>query len=58
MAFVPFERPSWIPEGDVTGTTHITTEDTGEADYGRILETAYLRKGWRARQDSNLRPPA
>jgi site-specific DNA recombinase len=51
------ERPSWIPEGDTTGTDHFTSEDTGEAEYGRLLEQAILReRGWRARRESNPRP--
>ncbi len=29
-------------EGGVTGAEGITTEDTGELDYGRLLERAYV----------------
>jgi hypothetical protein len=49
-------RPTWIAEGDVTGTEHIRSEDTLDVDYGELLDRA-CQKGWRALQDSNLRPP-
>ena len=39
------------------GTERIGLADTPDADYGQILETALLRKGSWAQQDSNLRPP-
>jgi hypothetical protein len=51
------EWPSWIPEGDTTGADHFTPEDTGDAEYGRLLEQAILReRGVRARRESNPRP--
>jgi site-specific DNA recombinase len=51
------KRPSWIPEGDTTGTDHLGPEDTGDAEYGRLLEEAVLREStWRARRESNPRP--
>ena len=34
------ERPKWLVPGDVTGCEHIGPEETGEADYGRLLERA------------------
>jgi recombinase-like zinc beta ribbon protein len=40
------------------GTESIGPDDLTDADYGRLLDAAVMRKGWRARQDSNLRPPA
>jgi hypothetical protein len=36
-------RPSWLPEGDVRGTEHLTPEDTFDADYGRLLDRAAKR---------------
>jgi site-specific DNA recombinase len=42
--------------GQRKGLEHLT--DAIDADYGRLLENAISRKGSRARQDSNLRPPA
>jgi Virulence-associated protein E len=54
------DRPSFIPEGDRTGTEGIGPEDTGEAEYERLLEAAQnsTRKYWRARRGSNPRPTA
>lgn len=58
-------RPAFIPTGNV-GAEHIGAEDTFEGDYGRLLERAtaaaasggkFTGNGWRALQDSNLRPP-
>jgi site-specific DNA recombinase len=50
------ELPSSIPV-DESGTASIGPEDTGEADYGRLLDAAVLRKrGVCARRDSNPRP--
>jgi hypothetical protein len=40
IRWLPGKRTSFIPEGDTTGTEGITPEDTGEADYGRLLERA------------------
>src|SRR6185503_2148020 len=34
--------PPFVKVGDLAGTEHITTEDTFEADYGRLLERAEL----------------
>ena len=48
----PFVRPE-----DTRGAEQIGPEDTFDGDYGRLLERVY-KKGWRARQDSNLRPSA
>jgi hypothetical protein len=48
-------RPGWIGAADGS-TAHIGPEDTFDEDYGRLL--AATLNGWRARQDSNLRPPA
>jgi hypothetical protein len=31
-------RPTWVTEGDVRGTEHLTAEDTLDGDYGRLLE--------------------
>ena len=55
------QRPAWLT-GSGTGAEDIGPEDTPEADYGRLLEAVEARiykseKGWRALQDSNLRPP-
>jgi hypothetical protein len=35
------ERPKDLDAADLTGTEGITLEDTGEADFGRLLERAY-----------------
>ena len=43
VRWIPGSRLSFIPEGDTTGTQGITAEDTGEADYGRLLERAYAK---------------
>jgi hypothetical protein len=50
------DRPSFIDPNDRTGTENIGPEDTGEADYGRLLERVYEKsgKGWCALQDSNF----
>ena len=48
-------RPAFIGKGGVPG--HIGAEDTFDGNYGRLLERA-TGNGWRARQVSNLRPPA
>lgn len=40
------------------GTERIGVEDVPDADYGRLLEAAAMRKGWRARPELNRRPPA
>jgi hypothetical protein len=50
------KRPTWIADGDVTGTEHIRPEDTLDVDYGELLDRV-CQKEWRALQDSNLRPP-
>ncbi len=42
---------------DTRGTEEIGPEDTFDADYGQLLQRVY-KKGWYARQDSNLRPSA
>ena len=47
------DRPSFIDPEDRTGTEGIGPADTGEADYGRLLEAEFFRKGWRPRRDSN-----
>ena len=51
--------PDWLKAfaGDTRGTEHVGPEDTFDADYGQLLQRVYV-KGWRARQDSNLRPSA
>ena len=56
-------RPTFIPRG--VPEHLMEPENTFNGDYGRILATAQTQhaesatgKGWRARQDSNLRPPA
>ena len=59
FAGVAYTVPSFIPKGVRTGSEHLKPEDTSfDIDYGRLPEAAYARKGSRARQDSNLRPPA
>ena len=35
------DRPSFVEPGDVTGTEGITSDDTWDGDYGRLLERAY-----------------
>ena len=55
---VALPKPTWIPN-DTFGTKHIGPADTPDSDYGALLAAALAtRNGWRARQDSNLRPPA
>ena len=54
---IAVERPAGIDDG-VLGCEHIGPEDTFDGDYGRLLEAATMRKGWRARQVSNLQPSA
>ena len=51
--------PDWLKAfADASrGMEDIGPEDTFDGDYGRLLERVY-KKGWRARQDSNLRPSA
>lgn len=49
--------PAFVETG-TAGTLGIDPADTFDADYGRILEAALTRKGWCARQGSNLRPAA
>ncbi len=51
-------RPASLDPGDRAGTEDIGPEEMGEGDYGRLLEAAAMRKGWCARQDSNLWPTA
>jgi site-specific DNA recombinase len=56
------QRPDGLVPGNI-GCEGIGPDDTGDTDYGRLLETAYARtvgrgsKGSCALQDSNLRPP-
>ena len=51
--------PGLDPEhGQRKGLEHLGPEDTFDGDYGRLLENAISRKGGRALQVSNLRPPA
>jgi site-specific DNA recombinase len=60
FAGVVVPRPTYLRTGDVRGTEHIGTEDTPEADYGRLLERAQeriTRKGERPWRDSNPRSP-
>jgi hypothetical protein len=52
---IAVERPTWLT-GHTSGCEGIGPEDTGDADYGRLLEAAMTRKGWRARRDLNPRP--
>jgi site-specific DNA recombinase len=49
-------RPAFIEQSS-HGAEHIGPEDTFDGDYGRLLERAVAGNGWRALQDSNLRPP-
>jgi hypothetical protein len=42
FAVSPEARPAFL-EGTLTGSENLTAEDTGEADYGRLLERAYER---------------
>lgn len=35
------ERPARLDPDDLAGTEGITAEDTGEADFGRLLERAH-----------------
>jgi site-specific DNA recombinase len=42
-----------IMEGEMEA---VDPADTPEADYGRLLEAASMRKGWCARRESNPRP--
>jgi site-specific DNA recombinase len=60
-------RPDDLVPGEMIGCENISPDEMGDTDYGRLLEAAYaahvssggsMRKGSRARQDSNLRPPA
>jgi hypothetical protein len=53
---IAVERPKDLDPNDLTGCENIGPEDTGDGDYGRLLEAAIARKGWRARRDSNPRP--
>jgi site-specific DNA recombinase len=50
--------PPAFVEAGTDGTLGLGPAETFDGDYGRILEAAIARKGWRARQDSNLRPSA
>ena len=51
--------PDYIDRNDHSGKEHITPADTFDADYSALLAQAQRTwKGWRARQDSNLRPLA
>ena len=49
---IAVERPKSLPHGRA-GTEDITVDDTFEGDYGRLLEAAAMRTGWRALQDSS-----
>jgi len=40
---IAVERPKNLDPNDLTGTEDIGPEDTGEADFGRLLERAYER---------------
>jgi hypothetical protein len=42
-----------IDPSDRSGKERIGQEDTFDADYGRVLEAAWMRKGWRPQRDSN-----
>jgi site-specific DNA recombinase len=58
---VACERPAWFNTEDLIrdkgrGLENIGLEDTPDADYGRLLEAAMMRKGWCARRESNPRP--
>jgi hypothetical protein len=53
---IAVERPKDLDPNDLAGTEDIGPEDTGDGDYGRLLEAAITRKGWCARRESNPRP--
>jgi site-specific DNA recombinase len=54
---IAVETPTWVKAyTGATGCEGIGPEDTFDGDYGRLLEAATMRKGWRARRDSNPRP--
>ena len=42
FAGIAVKPPSWIPKG-LEGTEHIGPEDMPDADYGRLLEKAYVK---------------
>ena len=47
---IAVERPKNMDPHDLSGTEGITAHDTGEADFGRLLERAYEKvtwEGWR-----------
>ncbi len=53
---IAVERPAFIERSN-RGAEHLGSEDTFDGDYGRLIEQAMAGNGWRALQDSNLRPP-
>ena len=56
VATIASPCPKSVDPNDLTGCENIGPEDTLDADYGRLLEAAMTRKGWRARRESNPRP--
>jgi site-specific DNA recombinase len=54
---IAVERPTSLASSDIA-SEHYGADETFDGDYGRLLEAAAMRKGWRARQELNLRPSA